>query len=178
MQIIVPTGEVAYPFVFKPQPPMAGSTNKDPQYQLVIVYDEDDKRLDKLKKAIEDVAVAKFGAKAKKMLESGQLKSPLRKGEGRADWLEGKLTMTARSTDKPEVVDRDLEEIIRQSDFYSGCRARMDVYLYAFDKAGNKGVSAILNSAQKMGDGERKSGARPAADAYSNAEDDEEDSML
>lgn len=124
MQIIVPTGEVAYPFVFKPQPPMAGSTNKDPTYQLVIVYDEDDKRLDKLKKAIEDVAVAKFGAKAKKMLESGQLKSPLRKGEGRADWLEGKLTMTARSTDKPEVVDRDLEEIIRQSDFYSGCRAR------------------------------------------------------
>jgi hypothetical protein len=178
MQIIVPTGEVAYPFVFKPQPPMAGSTNKDPSYQLVIVYDEDDKRLDKLKKAIEDVAVAKFGAKAKKMLESGQLKSPLRKGEGRADWLEGKLTMTARSTDKPEVVDRDLEEIIRTSDFYSGCRARMDVYLYAFDKAGNKGVSAILNSAQKMGEGERKSGARPAQDAYSNAEDDEDDSMM
>ena len=178
MQIIVPTGEVAYPFVFKPQPPMAGSVNKDPQYQLVIVYDEDDKRLDKLKKAIEDVATAKFGAKAKKMLESGQLKSPLRKGEGRADWLEGKMTMTARSNEKPEVVDRDLDDIIRQSDFYSGCRGRMDVYLYAFDKAGNKGVSAVLNSAQKMGDGERKSGARPAADAYGNAEDDDEDSMM
>lgn len=177
MQIVTPTGEVAYPFVFKPQPPMAGSSaTKEPQYQLVLVYAEGDPKLKKLRDAIEKVATAKFGAKAKAMLKSGQLKSPLRMGEGRADWLEGKETMTARTTDKPEIVDADGEDIIRSADFYSGCFARMDVYLYAFDKAGNKGVSAILNSAQKRGEGERKSGARPASEAY--GDDDEDDDLL
>lgn len=175
MQFLSPKGEVAYPFVFKPQAPMDGST-KDPQYQLVIVYDEGDKRLDKLRKAIEEVATVKFGAKAKSMLASGQLKSPLRAGAGRSDWLEGKVTFTARSTERPGVVDSNLDDIITPSDFYSGCEGRMDVYLYAFDKAGNRGVSAILNNAQKTAEGERKGGGpRPASSVF--ADDDEDDLM-
>ena len=167
MQILTPVGEAAHVFVFKPQPPMEGSTNKEPSYSLTILWDENDKSLARLEKAILDVATAKFGAKAKQMLEKGQLKNPLRSGdETNQEWKHGKKFLTARTTDRPEVVDENLDDIINTSDFYGGCECRMDIWLYAFDKAGNKGVAAILNSTQKKGDGERKGGRRSASEAY------------
>ena len=81
--------------------------------------------------------------------------------------------MTVRSTDKPQVVDADLEPIMDQMDVYSGCVGRADIWLYAYDTAGNKGVSAIINSFQKLGDGERKSGRRPASAAFGDIDDDD-----
>jgi hypothetical protein len=172
-QILTPPGEVAYPSVFRAAPPM--QAGKEPQFQLTLVWSEDDKRLEKLKKAIQDVAIAKFGAKAPQMLKNGQLKNPLRPGSDRPDasWLENKVFLTARSTDKPDCVDKEMNDLISSTDFYSGCMARMDIYLYAFDKAGNKGVSAVLNNVQKTGDGERKSGRRSADEAFKD--DDEDD---
>ncbi len=177
IQIITPKGETSYANVFRPQKAM--QEGKPDQYSLTILWEEGNPKLEKLRAAIEKVAADKWGTKAKKMLESGQLKNPLRPGSDKEgttaeDDYAGKLFLTARSTDKPEVVDEDTEPMIREMDFYSGCLARMDIYLYAFDKAGNKGVAAILNSVQKLGDGDRKSGRRPASSAFSGEEDDEE----
>lgn len=50
----------------------------------------------------------------------------------------------------------------------------MDIWLYAYDKAGNRGVAAILNNVQKLEEGERKGGRRSASDAF-GAEDEDED---
>jgi hypothetical protein len=173
MQIVTPRGMASYAYVFKAQPAM--QEGREPQYSLTLVFDEDNPKLAKLKEAIEEVAIAKFGAKAPQMLLKGQLKNPLRPGSDRADdSLEGKCFITARSTDKPQVVDADAENIMNQLDFYSGCQARMDIYLFAFDKAGNKGVAAILNSAQKLGEGERISGRRSAQDAFADLDEDDE----
>lgn len=175
MQVLTPVGEFAFPSVFRPAPPMEGSQNKGDQYQLTILWDEDDPKLKKLRAKIEEVAVAKFGAKAKQMLEKGQLKNPLRSGEERnADWMEGKVFMTARSNDRPDVVDADLEDIIDSKEIYAGAIGRMDCWLYAFDKAGNKGIAAILNNVQKTDDGERKGGRRDAASAFSEEDDEDE----
>lgn len=178
MQVVTPVGEAAYVFVFKPQPAQEGYKE---QYSLTLIWDENEPKLDKLRKAIVAVAETKWGKKAEQMLEKGQLRSPLRPGSDRedgkdAEQFEGKVFLTARSTDKPQVVDEDLEEFINQMDFYSGCQARADLYLFPYDKAGNKGVGAILNSAQKKGDGERKSGRRPASAAFADL--DEEDEAL
>lgn len=170
-QILTPPGEAAFVFVFRPQAAM--EQGKEAQYQLTLVWDENNKKLDKLKKAIEEVGIAKFGAKAPQMLAKGQLKNPLRPGSDRnADWMEGKVFLTARSTDRPDCVDKDMNDLISSTDFYPGCEARMDIYLYAFEKAGNKGVSAILNNCQKVGEGERKGGRRSAADAFKDDDDD------
>lgn len=177
MQILTPPGEAAHTFVFRPSKPRDGSSSKEDQYQLTLLWD-DGKHLDKLRKAIEDVAVAEFGAKAKQMLEKGQLKNPLRDGdETNQDWKHGKLFLTARSTEKPEVVDSNLDDIIDTSKFYGGCIARMDIWLYAFDKAGNKGVAAILNNVQKVGDGERKGGRRTAAEAFGALSNEDKELM-
>lgn len=181
MQIVIPRGETAYVHVLKPQPAM--QEGKEPQYAATFLWDEDEPKLAKLKKAIIEVAEKKWGSKAKGMLEKGQLRSPLRPGEDKedakdAEAFEGKVFLTARSTDKPQVVDADLEPLMDSLDVYSGCIARADIWLFPYDKAGNRGVGAILNSFQKLDEGERKSGRRRAEDAFSDEDDDEVDPDL
>lgn len=175
MQILTPKGEFAYVNVFRPGEPMEGS-DKDPQYQLTVIWDEDDPKLQKLEDKILEVAKAKFGAKAEQMIAKGQLKTPLRDGSERdTDFLQGKKFMTARSNDRPDCVDKDLEDIIDSKEVYPGAIGRMDVWLYAYDKAGNKGVAAILNNVQKLEEGERKGGRRSASDAFGADEDEDKD---
>lgn len=177
MQIVTPAGTAAFAFVFRPQKAM--QEGKDDQYALTLLWDEDDPKLKKLKDAIVKVATDKFGEKAARMLEKGQLRNPLRSGDDRDDPdFHGKVFLTARSSERPQVVDRDAEPLMDSIEFYSGCRARMDIYLFAYDKAGNRGVSAILNSVQKLGDGERKSGRRSAAEAFADDPEDDNDDLL
>ena len=181
MQIVIPRAHTAYLHLFKPQPAM--QEGKEPQYSATFLWPEGYEKLAKLEKAIEDVAIAKFGKKAPEMLKKGQLRSPLRPGEDKedakdAEFFEGKVFLTARSTDKPQVVDADLEPVMDQLEVYSGCQGRADIYLFAYDKAGNRGVGAIINSFQKLGEGERLSGRRPAEDAFGDADDDADDELL
>jgi hypothetical protein len=172
MQIVTPVGDTAYVWLVKAQPPM--QEGKEPQFACTFVWPKTSTKLKKLEAAIKEVAKEKWGAKAEKMLASGQLRSPLRDGDDTDnDEYQGKYFLTARSTDKPEVVDRDAEPVMSQLDIYSGMQARGDVYLFAYDKAGNRGVGAILNSVQKTGDGERKSGRRSAADAFGALDDED-----
>lgn len=182
MQKLTPIGEALWPAVFRPAPPM--QEGKEPQYQLSIMWPKgrkSDKELASLRQAIIDVATEKFGKKAEQMLEKGQLRSPLRDGDDTTqEYLAGMWYMTARSTDRPDVVDENVEDIIDPKDFYGGCEARMDVYLFAYDRAGNRGVSAILNNVQKTGEGERKGGRRDAASAFGvvkKKNDDQDDLM-
>ena len=173
MQIVTPSGTAAYAFVFRPQKAM--QEGKDEQYSLTLLWDEKDPKVKKLQDAIEQVAIAKFGAKAPQMLAKGQLRNPLRPGSDKdSEEFENTVFLTARSADKPQVVDRDAEPLMDQMEFYSGCKCRMDIYLFAYDKAGNRGVSAILNSVQKIDEGTRKSGRRSAAQAFADLDSDDE----
>lgn len=174
MQILTPAGTAAYAFCHRPQKAM--EEGKPDQYSLTLIYEMDNPKLEKVREAIYAVAEAKWGSKARAMLDKGQLKSPLRDDKPGEDF-EGKLALTARGTEKPQVVDADAEPLMDANDFYSGCRARMDVYFFAYEKKGNKGVSAILNNVQKLGDGERKSGRRSAQAAFADLPDDEADLM-
>jgi len=187
MRIITPVGEAAFVSVFRPAKAMEGSTNQDPKFQMTILWSKKDPNLKKLRDAIKKVATEKWGAKAPIMLDKGQLKSPLRDGDERGDdadgenWRAGKVFLTARTTTRPGIVNEDLEDIIDHNEVYAGCKARMAVWLYAFDKAGNKGVAALLNHVQKMGDGERKDGYKTAAQTFSEGDDgveDDDNSML
>lgn len=166
MQVVTPVGQAAYAFVFKAQAPM--QAGKEPQFSLTLIFKKGTD-LKKMEKAISEVAKAKFGPKADQMLAKGQLKNPLR--DGNVDRSEDEAFkdakfLTARSNEKPGVVDGSAEPLMNQSDFYSGCQARADVWFYAFEKAGNKGVAAILNNCQKVEDGERMSGRRSAEEAF------------
>lgn len=180
MQIVTPPAETAYLYLFKPQPAM--EAGKPDQYSVTLLWPEGSKKLKKLEAAILETAEGKWGKKAKKMLESGQLRNPLRPGSDKEgtnaeEEFAGKTFMTIRSTDKPQVVDEDLDEVLDQMEVYSGCIGRADVYLFPYDKAGNKGVGAIINSFQKLKDGERKSGRRPAESAFGELDEEDEELM-
>lgn len=184
MQMVTPRCDSsAFCFLMAPQPAM--EKGKPDQYSITLMWDEEEggepnPKLAKLRKAIEDVAIAKFGKDAPKKLKSGQLSNPLRLGSDKEgtnaeDDFKGKVFMTLRSTDRPQVVDQDCEPIMDKMEVYSGVIGRADIWLYAYDKAGNKGVSAIINSFQKLDDGERKSGRRPAAAAFADLDDEDAD---
>nr|DAW00959.1 MAG TPA: DNA helix destabilizing protein [Caudoviricetes sp.] len=172
------TGKVRFCYcnVFEPQAMNDGDT---PKYNICILIPKSDtKTLDAIKKAIE---AAKVAGKAKIADKNGKipstLKVPLRDGdEERSDdpAYNGMMFINASSTRKPAIVDKDLNPIMSQDEFYSGCYGRASINFYAFNVQ-SKGIAAGLNNLQKLADGEPLAGGSTADEDFGgdNTWDDE-----
>lgn len=158
MEIVrVVTGKVRFSFlrVFEPEAAEEGGT---PKYTAtVMIPKEDTATLAKIKKAITNAAEAgkaKFGGKIPK-----NLKLPLNDGDDKMDdypEFEGVMTINAKSTRRPQVVDKDVVDIIDPDEVYSGMYGRCGLTFYAYNHpTGGKGISAALDTVQKLEDGER-----------------------
>lgn len=157
----VVTGKVrfCYVHVFEPT---AMTENDEPKYNVCIVISKDDKvTLNKIKKAID---AAKELGKSKIVDKNGKipasLKTPLRDGDvERSDdpVFKNSYFINANSQRKPGVVDSNLNAIIDQEEFYSGCYGRASISFYAYNVQ-SKGIAAGLNNLQKLEDGERLDG--------------------
>ena len=80
-------------------------------------------------------------------------------------YVEGAIFLNLKSSQKPHIVNQNVEDIIDKSEFYAGCWARASVNAYAYDQKGNCGVAFGLNNLQKVADGESFSGrTRPEDD--------------
>lgn len=168
----IKTGKVrfSYAHVFEPY---SSEEGQDKKYSVaILIPKEDTKTLDKIEEAVKaaiESGKAKFGGKV-----PANLKLPLRDGdEERPDDpnYEGMMFMNASSKNKPGIVDANVEEIISQDEFYSGCWGRATVNFYAFNKAGNKGVACGLGNLQKLEDGDRLSGGPSAEQDFSSSDD-------
>tara|TARA_R110000787_G_scaffold97665_4_gene201335 strand:+ start:32667 stop:33221 length:555 start_codon:yes stop_codon:yes gene_type:complete len=160
---------------------MEGGT---PKYSVSIIIPKDDvKTLNKVKAAIKsayDSAVAsKFGGKAPK---KGQWKNPLRDGDEDREQEEynNAFFINASTTRKPTIVDANRDEILSNSEFYSGCYGRASLNFYGFSVNGNKGVAAGLNHLQKLSEGTALGAAISTAesDFGDDFEDAAEDDIL
>jgi len=174
-QTKVITGKVrfSYAHVFTPS---AANEGADKKYSVsLIIPKKDQKTLDKIEKAIEaalEEGKAKFGGKIPK-----RFKHPLRDGdidreddENYAD----SMFVNANSNTKPGIVDEDVEPIMDQEEFYSGCYGRASLNFYAFNVSGNQGVACGLNNLQKLADGDRLSGGGASAkDDFGQGGDDD-----
>ena len=171
MSTKVITGLVRFSYanVFHPTAINDGDTKK---YNCSILIPKSDKKtIAKINAAIES---AKEEGKAK-LGKAKNIKLPLRDGdEEREDdeAYKGHYFISANSLRKPQIVDENLDEIIDQEDFYSGCYGRASLNFYAFDVSGNKGIAVGLQNLQKLEDGERLSGGSSAADDFSDDDDD------
>lgn len=165
----VVTGVVrfCYCHVFEPTAMNEGDI---PKYNIAILISKDDeKTLKAIEKAIEN---AKQAGKSKIVDKNGNfprtLKLPLRDGdEERPDdpAYENMYFINASTTRKPSIVDKDLNPIMSQDEFYSGCYGRASINFYAFN-VNSKGIAAGLNNLQKLKDGEPLVGGSTAEEDF------------
>lgn len=165
------TGKVrmSYANVWEPQ----SVNGSEPKYSVSLIIPKGDKKtLEKVKKAIEVAkkeGVSKLGGKI-----PANLKTPLRDGDvDRPDdeAYANSYFINANSKIKPGIVDRNVEPILDQSEFYSGCYGRASIVFYAYNANGNKGIACGLQNLQKLEDGEPLGGRSSAEDDFSDEDE-------
>ena len=124
--------------------------------------------LSTLKEQAAQAAKEKWGDKVPKTI-----RSPFRTNEELENPIPGipddaiVMTFSANEDRRPGLVDKNLQDIIDDSEVYSGAWFRAQVRAYAYDAAGNKGVSFGLQNAQKTKDDEPLGkGKVPASKAF------------
>ena len=179
MSTKVVTGKVRFSYVniFKSR---AFQADQDAKFSICLLIPKEDKAtLKKIKAAIDEAIQEGISSKwnGKK---PANVKLPLRDGdEERADEAPeyaGMMFLNANSTQKPGIVDKDLNEILDPDEVYSGCWGRASINFYPFSVNGNKGIGVGLNNVQKLKDGEHLGAARASAESDFNDdfEDDDE----
>ncbi len=149
----------------------------DPKYSVSCVIPKSDKKtLAKIEAAVE---AAKNEAKGKKW--GGKippnLKLPLRDGDIERPDDENYancMFLNANSSDKPGIVDRQVNPILDPMQVYSGCYCNVSLSLYGFNSNGNRGVACGLGNIQWLKDGERLSGKADAASDFDAVADDDD----
>lgn len=169
-------GRLSFPELFEPK----AFENNAPKFSTMILIPKSDKAtLQALKAAEKEAAEAgrhtKFGgtvpAKVKSIIHDGDEEAedyPERKGHWR-------LNVASNIKFRPQVVDKNLQPVIDQSEVYSGVYANVSLTAFAYNTNGNKGVTFGLNNVQILGYGENLAGGVSAADEFEVVEDDDED---
>lgn len=166
---VTPEFRVSFPAVFEPK----SFQNQEAKYSVVMLFDKKTD-LAPLKKAAANAANEKWGAKEK--WPKG-LKLPFRDGNEKSDMqgYENCIFVSSSSKMKPGLVNQSLKPILNPEEFYAGCYARAEVIAFAYDTAGNRGVSFSLQNIQKLRDGDSFSGRKDAATVFEPVADSSED---
>lgn len=169
--VITPVGTGCYVFLSKPQPGM--NPGDEPQFAITLVFPKSTD-LKALKQAAQAAAIRKWGDKI-----PPNLRSPFRDGNiDKSDdaTFADSIFITARTKQMPGLVGRDRQPLPDPAmDAYSGMQCRASITAFAYDQKGNKGVSFALNNVQKVSDGARLSGRKPADQDFEGAADLPED---
>jgi hypothetical protein len=75
----------------------------------------------------------------------------------------GHWVFTASNAEQPEVVDKNRDPILRQSEVYSGIYANVFVNFYPYAASGNRGIACGLGPIMKVSDGEPLTATTPSA---------------
>jgi len=189
MGTAITTGIVrlSYAHIFEPAADLSGNI----KYQATLLVPKSDtKTISEVEKAIEEAKQlgkdnkfqGKIPAKLTSPLQDGDGVRPT-DGEPYGEECHGHYLINAKANPSypPKVVDRHRQEILDQSEVYSGCYARANISFYAYNTNGNKGIACGLNAIQKIRDGEPLGGTRVSVDeAFGDdfVEDDNLDDMF
>lgn len=165
-KIITPEAIISYPKLDEPESFEGG----DAKFSCALVFLEGTD-LTEMKGAVAAVAKEKWGDKAGGMFRSGALRSPFRTDAEAKGYPEGSTFFNARSKQRPGTVSQvpDAEgkpTLIEASVIYAGCIVKAFLSIFAYDKAGNKGISFGLEHVQFIREGERLDGRVAAADVF------------
>lgn len=181
--IMTPVAFLSFPHVDLPQqPPIDKKTGKpqgEAKYSVALVWPEGTD-LTELQNEVVTVAVERFGPGAVAKLKSGALKNPLRSSAddvAEKKYPKGSTFTNARSAMKPQGAfpwkepGKDTAAIVpddRMKDvFYPGAKVRATLTAFAYDTAGNRGVSFGLGNLQLIdGTTPRWAGRADAVDEF------------
>lgn len=181
------TGKVRFSFchIFEPQEPQGGG---DPKYSVTLLIPKSDTvTMNKIKDAMAEAREAfckKNGASALPTKPSHTLHD----GDGMKDngdpygpECQGCWVISVSSKVKPVIVDGFRNMITDPDEVYSGCYGRAAINFYGYSRNGKKGISAGLQSIQKLSDGEPLGGNKGSADDFDdgyNAGTDADDDWM
>lgn len=160
---ITPEFRVSYPNVFKPK---YNELAKKEEYSVVALFPKG-ADLSKLKATVQAAVEEKWGKDQAKWPKNLRLPFKVQsltrvnaKGETvpNAGHVDGAIYLDLKSKTKPQVVDQQVQPIIEETEFYAGAWAIASVRAYAYDQAGNRGVSFGLVNIQKVREGEPLAG--------------------
>ena len=170
MKIITGKVRFSYANVWEPK----SINGSEPKYSICIIIPKSDKEnLKKINDAIEDAkkeGLSKLGDKI-----DDNFKTPLHDGDAYRSEDEayvGSYYINANSNTKPGIVNKSVQAIIDQSEFYSGCFGRASLVFYAYNAEGNQGIACGLQNLQKLEEGEPLSGHSSAEDDFGAVEED------
>ncbi|MES2348460.1 MAG: DUF2815 family protein [Pseudomonadota bacterium] len=171
-KLITPEFRVSFANIFRPATPLPGTpAGAKPKYGLTMLFPKG-ADLSAMKAAAQTAAVEKFGDKLKDPNFAKRLRSPFRdQGEKTFEGYEsGAIFVNVTSGQRPGLVDQNVQPIIEESQFYSGCYAIASLNAFAYDTAGNVGVAFGVNNIQKRRDGEPLGGRTRPEDDFVPAE--------
>lgn len=181
MKIVTEKVRFSYANVWEPK----SVNGSDPKYSVSLIISKDDKKtLAKINKAIEAAekdGIQRFGSK---FTSGSNFRRPLRDGDiDRADdpAYKNSYFLNVNSKTKPGIVDRNVQPILDQTEFYSGCYGKASISSFPYSIQGTaKGITFGLNNLQKLEDGEPLGGgaSRPEDDFGSLDEEDDFDDLL
>lgn len=159
-------GRISYPHLFQPE---AAPGQTEPKYSVTLLIP----KTDTATKAALDAAIQAAindGVKgytgpitlSKPVVHDGD--GPRPNGQPYGPECKGMWVIKAKSKNKPQIVDGQIQPIIDPTQMYAGCYGRVAGYMRAYAMAGATGVSFILNAVQKTGDGEPLGTPAPTAE--------------
>lgn len=172
-----PRFRVSFPQVFEPK---RNDLNGKDEYSIVALFPKGCD-LTVLKKAAQAAIEEKWGKDQSKWPKT--IRTPFRDQGERAKtdeatgktylpngYEDGAIYLNLKSKQRPGLVDKNVQPIIEQSEFYAGCWAIATVSCYAYDQKGNKGVAFGLNNIQKVAEGDALGGRTKAENDFAPVE--------
>ena len=181
MSTKVITGKVRFSFVniFEPKEDKNGG---NPKYSVTLLIPKSDTAtLGKIKEAMAE-ARENFCERNGATALPQKPNHTLHDGDGVRDSgdpygpeCKGCYVITVSSKQKPVIVDNFRNPITDPGEVYSGCYGRAAINFYGYNANGKKGISAGLQSIQKLSDGEALGGSRGSADDFADDFKDDDD---
>lgn len=166
-----PIGILSFPVLFSPRPRAPGG---EPVYQCSLLFDQQAQRhpdFAALIAAMNECIDEQWGAgKSRDKAFLQGIRRPFRRTQEKQYKgydIPGGLFISPWTKSRPGVVDAQRNEITVPEDIWAGQLARATVAPFAYNQAGNRGVSFALNNLQICRtDGERLDGRRAAPDDF------------
>ena len=172
-QIMTPPGIASF---LNLKEPRAVTEGAEPRYSLTLIFDKSAQARPEFKaiqQGIDEAIRERWGTK----IPPG-LMSPFHDGAEKAGTYQGykagDIFISPWSKTMPGCVDARRQDILEWSDYWPGWTARAFVIPFAYDRAGKRGASLLLNSVQFLKPGPRLDGRKSAAESFPDDAESEE----